>query len=147
MRAINKWNNLPGDVLESPLSWVFRMQLDRMIDNLIYAPFPMKSWTRWSFKVPSNLGCPTSVWITICPALFFSFTHSKSRVRSGSRMAHMLLWDFFFLLSVAVSIYFCSGGQVACVYVTYKLNLLWPFIHQAICLTTKFPSCCCQFFS
>lgn len=35
---------------------VFKMQLDRALDNLIEAPFPKKGWIRWSFKVPSSLG-------------------------------------------------------------------------------------------
>ncbi|GAB0184611.1 hypothetical protein GRJ2_000926400 [Grus japonensis] len=33
--AINHWNNLPRDVVESPSLEVFEMQLDRMLDNLI----------------------------------------------------------------------------------------------------------------
>jgi len=35
VRAINHWNNLPRDVVESPSLEVFRMRLDRVLDNLI----------------------------------------------------------------------------------------------------------------
>lgn len=40
------WNNLPGDVVESPLLQVFKMQMDKVLNNLIYIPFPTKGWTR-----------------------------------------------------------------------------------------------------
>jgi len=43
MRTISHWNNLPRDVVESASLEVFRMRLDRLLDNLICAPFPTKS--------------------------------------------------------------------------------------------------------
>ena len=35
VRTINHWNNLPRDVVESPSLEVFKMRLDRVLDNLI----------------------------------------------------------------------------------------------------------------
>ncbi|GAB0181296.1 hypothetical protein GRJ2_000594900 [Grus japonensis] len=35
VRTIIHWNNLPRDVVESPLLEVFKMLLDRVLDNLI----------------------------------------------------------------------------------------------------------------
>lgn len=57
VRIITKWHNFPRDMVESSLLEIFKLQVDRVLDGLIYAPFPMEGWTRWSFKVPSNLGC------------------------------------------------------------------------------------------
>jgi len=57
VRTIIRWYCLPRDVVESPLLQVFKMRLDRVVDNLIYAPFRTKGWTRWSFKLPSIPGC------------------------------------------------------------------------------------------
>jgi len=34
-RTINQWNNLPRDVVESPLQDVFQTQLDRVLHHLI----------------------------------------------------------------------------------------------------------------
>lgn len=57
MKTFSRWNNLPSDTVESPLLDFFQMQLPRVIDNLIWAPFPMGGCTWWSFEVPSDLGC------------------------------------------------------------------------------------------
>jgi len=46
VRTIIHWNNVPRDVVKSPSLEVFKMQLDRVLDNFIYAPFPMKCWSR-----------------------------------------------------------------------------------------------------
>lgn len=35
LRTINQWNHLPRDVVGSPSLEVFRMRLDRVLDNLI----------------------------------------------------------------------------------------------------------------
>jgi len=39
-------NNFPRDVVESPSLEIFKMQLDRVLDNLTWAPFSIKGWTR-----------------------------------------------------------------------------------------------------
>lgn len=57
VRTIIWWNNVPRDVVESSSMEVFKLWLDRVLDNLIKGPFPMNIWIRQSFKVPSNLGC------------------------------------------------------------------------------------------
>lgn len=57
MSTVTNWNNLHRDMVEFPSMAVFKMRLDRVPDNLIAAPFPTKAWTRWSFKITSNLGC------------------------------------------------------------------------------------------
>lgn len=41
------WSSLLRDVVVSPSLEVFKMELVRVPDNLIWAPFPMKVWTRW----------------------------------------------------------------------------------------------------
>jgi len=46
VRTINHWNNLPRVWVESPSLEAFKMQLDRVLDNLIEACFPKKGWTR-----------------------------------------------------------------------------------------------------
>lgn len=120
--------------------------MGHVLDDLIQVPSPMETWTRWSFDVPSKLGCSVSKWINICPTVFFSPTHLYPERDLGAGWP-ICFCELFFLLSVPVSIYFCWWRQVLCACVTQKLNLLWPFIHQAICLTTEFPSCCFQFFS
>lgn len=55
VRTVSRWNDLPREVVESPSLEVFKMHLNRVLHNLIWAPFPMKGWTRY-FEVPSNLG-------------------------------------------------------------------------------------------
>jgi len=57
VRTIKHWNNLHRGMEESPSLEVFKMGVDKVLDDLIWVPFPMKSGTRRSFKVPSNLGC------------------------------------------------------------------------------------------
>lgn len=57
LRKIHQWNNLPKVTVQYLSLEVFNMQLDRVLDNLIYAPPPVKDWTRRSSKVPSSLGC------------------------------------------------------------------------------------------
>lgn len=55
-RKFSEWvNALFTD--ESPSLESFTVQLDVLPDNLIWAPFPTKDWTSWSFKIASNLGC------------------------------------------------------------------------------------------
>lgn len=40
----------------------FQDVIDVMVlDNLIQAPFPVKGWTRGSFKVPFSMGCSVSL--------------------------------------------------------------------------------------
>lgn len=39
------------------------MRLDRVLANLIYAPFLTKDRARWSFGVPSNLGSSMIPWV------------------------------------------------------------------------------------
>lgn len=46
VRTIIQWNNLSRGVVESPLLEVFNMQLDRVLENLVEAPFLMKRWSR-----------------------------------------------------------------------------------------------------
>lgn len=53
---VSHGNNPLRDVVEPPLLEVFKMQLDRVLGNLIQAPLPIKGWKRRSFKVLSNLG-------------------------------------------------------------------------------------------
>lgn len=62
VRTISHWNHLPRDVVKSPLLEAFRMQLDKVLDNLIDASFPTKVWSRWAFKAPSNLGYSVILW-------------------------------------------------------------------------------------
>lgn len=45
VRKINHWNNLPWDMVESPSLEFFKMLLDKVLNNVIWAPFPMKVWT------------------------------------------------------------------------------------------------------
>lgn len=81
-----------------------------MLSDLIWAPFPMETWTRWSFAVPPNLGRSVSVRINICPTLFFlPPTHIQSEIweQEGPYASVRVFFVFFFLLSVPVSIYFC----------------------------------------
>lgn len=51
----------PLQVHEPPSLEVFEMWLERMLENGTEAAFPTKGWARWSFKVPSNLGCSMTV--------------------------------------------------------------------------------------
>jgi len=44
--TIIHWNNLPRDVVVSPLMEVFKMRLEGVLDSLKWAPFPTKHWTR-----------------------------------------------------------------------------------------------------
>lgn len=44
-RVIHR-NNLPTDVVETPLMEVFKMRLGRLLDNLTEAPLPAKGWAR-----------------------------------------------------------------------------------------------------
>jgi len=46
VRMINHWNNLPRDVVESPLLEVFKMQQDRVLNHPIQAPFRTKGWAK-----------------------------------------------------------------------------------------------------
>lgn len=50
MRTIIHWNNLPRDVMESPLHKIFKMWLERVWDDLPWAPFPTKGWTDDHFR-------------------------------------------------------------------------------------------------
>lgn len=45
VRRANHWDNLPRDTVGSPSLEVFRTWLDRVLDNLIQAPFPMEGGT------------------------------------------------------------------------------------------------------
>lgn len=49
---VDHWNNVSGDMVKFPLLEVFKMQLERLLDNLISASF----WTRSSFEITSNMG-------------------------------------------------------------------------------------------
>lgn len=62
VRSIIHWNKLLRDGVASLYVGVFKMQLDRVVGNLLQCPFPMNSWTRRSFDVPYNLGCFLSPW-------------------------------------------------------------------------------------
>jgi len=42
VRTVDHWNNLPKDVVEFPSVEVFNMQLDRVLDNLIWPPSSVK---------------------------------------------------------------------------------------------------------
>lgn len=61
--TVSQWNNILQGVVEPLWLEVFKMWLkcdviDAMVlDNLIQAPFPVKGWTRGSFKVPFDMGC------------------------------------------------------------------------------------------
>jgi len=44
-------------MIESPSLEVIKMELDSVLDNIISVLFPVKTWTRGSFKFYSNLGC------------------------------------------------------------------------------------------
>lgn len=57
VKKINHWNNLPWDMVESPSLEFFKMIVDKVLNNVIWAPFPMKVWTSWFFYVTSNLYC------------------------------------------------------------------------------------------
>jgi len=46
IRVINQWNNLPRDMVECLPLEVSKMQLGRVLDNLIEALFPTKGWIR-----------------------------------------------------------------------------------------------------
>lgn len=45
VRKINHWSNLPWDMVESPSLEFFKMIVDKVLNNVIWAPFPMKVWT------------------------------------------------------------------------------------------------------
>lgn len=47
VRTVSHWNNVPREVVESPSLEVFKMHLNGVLHNLIWAPFPMKGWTRF----------------------------------------------------------------------------------------------------
>lgn len=49
---VDHWNSVSGDVVKFPLLEVFKMQLERLLDNLISASF----WTRSSFEITSKMG-------------------------------------------------------------------------------------------
>lgn len=51
----NHWDSLPKDLVAAPSLQVFKMQLDRVPYNFIRSLFSRKGWTRWPFKIPSNL--------------------------------------------------------------------------------------------
>jgi len=53
-------------MVESTSLEVFKMQLDGVVDNLVWALFPMEGWTRWPFKVLSTLVCSTVLWYGLC---------------------------------------------------------------------------------
>lgn len=46
VRTTIHWNNLLGDTSESTSPEVFKMRLNRVVEDLIWAHFPMKDWTR-----------------------------------------------------------------------------------------------------
>lgn len=46
VRAISQWHSFTMDVVESLLLEIFKMQLDRVLDNHIQASFPMEGWNR-----------------------------------------------------------------------------------------------------
>lgn len=60
--AVIYWNNLPRDVVVTPLLGVFKIQLERMLSDLIQAPCPTKGWADQAFKVPSSLDCSGIQW-------------------------------------------------------------------------------------
>lgn len=49
VRTVSHKNNPLRDVVEPPSLEVFKMQPDRVLDNLIQAPLPVKGWNRRSF--------------------------------------------------------------------------------------------------
>lgn len=61
VRTISHRNNLPRDMVESPALRVSGCDWTVCIiyDNIMYAPFPMKSWTRWFLR-----SLPT--WAVLC---------------------------------------------------------------------------------
>lgn len=61
-RTLDPWNNLPRDVLESLSLEVFKMWLNRLLNNLIYHPFPTKGCSWWYFEAPSDLSCFVILW-------------------------------------------------------------------------------------
>lgn len=46
VRTTIHWNNLLRDTAESTSLEVFKMRLDRVMDDLIWTPLPTKGWTR-----------------------------------------------------------------------------------------------------
>lgn len=42
----------------------FPREVFELLHNLVWAPFPIKAWTRWSFEVSSKLGCSVILWST-----------------------------------------------------------------------------------
>ena len=56
-RMTNHRNSVARDMIESPSVEVFKTLLERVLGNLIQAPFPTKGWTRWSSEILSSLGC------------------------------------------------------------------------------------------
>ena len=61
MRAVHPCNNLPKDVAEAPSLEAFKMQLDRVQDNLIEAPFSHEMLSLMIFWVPLQPGPVKSV--------------------------------------------------------------------------------------
>lgn len=45
---------------------VVKMWLDRVVDDLTLSPFSTKGWSRWLFKVRTNLLCSTVLWPKSC---------------------------------------------------------------------------------
>lgn len=80
LRAINHWSKLPSDIVKLPSLEVFNSELDRVLDNLILAPFPMKDWTKWSSEILSNLGCSIILGILIDLSLLVTAQLSNAEV-------------------------------------------------------------------
>lgn len=79
MRTINHWSKLPSDV-KLPLLEVFSTELDRVLDNLTLAPFPMKGWTGWSSKILSYLGCSIILGILVPLSLLVAAQLSNAEI-------------------------------------------------------------------
>lgn len=65
LRTINHWCKLPSDGVKLPLLEVFSIELDRVLDDLTLAPFPMKGWTGWSSEILSHLDCSVILLILV----------------------------------------------------------------------------------
>lgn len=61
------WNNLPSDVVQSPLPEVFRV-----LNYLIQAPFPTKGWTR---RYDSLWSLPTWPGLRFCDSISSPLIH------------------------------------------------------------------------
>lgn len=57
---------------------VSEVRLDRVVDNLSYASFSMKGWTKSRFQVLSNLGCSMILWsVNVSPITYqYKLPHS-----------------------------------------------------------------------